>query len=530
MIIETLLPARSMSSPSTQPAGWVTIFMLASAFLLAAASPIRAQAPQPAPTAPAAVATVPSIPVLFLSDIHLDPYADPAKVAKLNAAPASEWPAILAAPQSPTQPDDSAALQKTCPVRGVDTPNLLWRSSLNAIQANAGKPGPQVQFVTLTGDLLAHAFDCKYKTLLPAATHADYLAFVEKTIRYIASSLREALPGVPIYIALGNNDSGCTDYQLSPTHDEFLPLTAPVVADSLPGNLSPSDRSRVLADFSAGGYYSAPLADVPHTRVLVLDDLVLSTRFANCSGKPDPVPGTAQLAWLESQLAAARQNHDHVWVLGHIPPGVDLYSTGSKLLTLCAGGQPQMFLGSERLAEILASYADTVSLALFGHTHSDEMRLLKPEPAASTQPTTNIQHPTTASTGVPVKIVSSITPVNGNRPTFTLAKIDPATATLVDYTVFIASNLTGIATTWSPEYTYSSAFHKPAFDAPALASLIAGFHADPAAKSAPSQAYLRDYFPGDISALIRFAWPQYSCSMDRDSAQAFTTCVCASAK
>jgi len=66
--------------------------------------------------------------------------------------------------------------------------------------------------------------------------------------------------------------------------------------------------------------------------------------------------------------------------------------------------------------------------------------------------------------GVPLKIVASITPINGNRPTFTLARVNPATATLADYTVFEASNLTGIATAWSAEYTYSSAYHQPAFN------------------------------------------------------------------
>jgi sphingomyelin phosphodiesterase acid-like 3 len=131
---------------------------------------------------------------------------------------------------------------------------------------------------------------------------------------------------------------------------------------------------------------------------------------------------------------------------------------------------------------------------------------------------------------VPLKIVASITPVNGNRPTFTLAVIDPATATLLDYTVVMASNLTGADTTWSPEYTYSTAYHQPAFDAAALSNLITGFQSDPAAKTAASQSYLRSYFPGDLSAIIQLAWPQYACSLDHDSGQSFAACACASAK
>jgi sphingomyelin phosphodiesterase acid-like 3 len=457
---------------------------------------------------------------LFLSDIHLDPYADPAKVAKLNAAPVADWSAILAAPTSPTQAQDSAALQQTCPVRGVDTPNALWLSSLHAIRTNAAN----VKFVTLSGDLLAHSFDCKFKTLLPAATHADYLAFTEKTIRYIVSGLRATLPGVPLYVAMGNNDSGCTDYQLDASHDPFLALTAKVVAEALPTSLPAADRDAVLADFSAGGYYDVPLAAVAHTRLIVLDDLFLSASYAACSGKPDPAPAAAQLAWLEARLAAARKRNERVWVMGHIPPGVNLYATARKLTNVCAGGKAQMFLGSEKLEEVLAGNADVIQLALFGHTHSDEMRLLLPEVDASDSAA---PAPAAKMAGVPLKVVASITPVNGNRPTFTLASIDPATATLVDYTVIMASNLTGIDTTWAPEYTYSTAYQQPAFNSAAVSTLIAGFQADPSASSAASQNYLRTYSPGGVSAIIQFVWPQYACSLNHDSASEFSTCACA---
>jgi CDP-glucose 4,6-dehydratase len=465
-------------------------------------------------------ATSATIHALFLSDVHLDPYADPAKIARLNSAPASDWPAILAAPDSPTQAADFDTLQKACPVRGIDTPNVLWQSSLAAIRSSA----PRVQFVTISGDLLAHRFDCKYRTLIPGATPASYLAFIHQTIRYIVKSLQQTLPGVPIYIAMGNNDSGCTDYALDPTEDKFLAGTVPIVVAALPADLSAADRGAVQRDFSSSGDYNVPLAAMPHTRLIVLDDLFLSARYVTCSAKPDLAPAAAQLAWLHAQLAAARRDKEHVWVLGHIPPGVDLYATARKLTNVCDGGTPQMFLGSESLAETLAANADIVTLALFGHTHSDEIRLLTPKRTPESGGRLS------SASGVPLKIVASITPVNGNRPTFTVATINPTTATLIDYTVFMASNLTGVDTTWSPEYTFSTTYHQPQFDASALSTLIAGFQADPAAANPLSHAYLRDYYPGDVSAIIKFAWPQYACSLDNDSGAAFTACVCAASK
>ncbi len=481
------------------------------ALLIAVAATLPAAA-QPTPQVGPA-----TIPALFLSDIHFDPYADPAKVTKLNASPAAEWPSLLAAPDSPTRTADTIALSKSCLTRGLDTNAALFRSSLAALHAKAGPS----TFITLSGDLLAHSFDCKYKTLLPAATHAAYLAFVEKTIRYEVSSLRKALPGVPLYIAMGNNDSGCTDYALDPTHDKFLALTARIVAEALPA----PDRAAVLRDFAAGGYYNVPLAHVPHTRLVVLDDVYSSTSYLTCSGKPDPAPAAAQLAWLQTQLTAARDHHERVWVLGHIPPGVNLYASASKLMTLCMGSQPKMFLGSEKLEEVLAENADVIRLALFGHTHADEMRLLLPER------TTDNEQRSTLPLGVPLKITASITPLNGNHPSFTLATIDPAAATLVDYTVVVASNPLGDATTtWAPSYTYSEAYHQPGFDSTALRTLISAFQADAASATSASQSYLANYSPGAPSAILQLAWPQYTCSLNHDSAAAFTACACAAPK
>jgi sphingomyelin phosphodiesterase acid-like 3 len=466
-------------------------------------------------TSQAATAARPTVPALFLSDIHLDPFADPAKVAKLNTSPAADWPAILSAPASPTQAKDFAALQAACPTKGIDTPWVLWQSSLTAIHSDAS----QARFVTVSGDLLAHSFDCKFEKLVPTAKPGDYLAFTEKTVRTLISTLRAALPGVPVYVAMGNNDSGCGDYSLDAAHDAFLGMVAKVVAEALPA----ADRAAVLRDFAAGGYYNVPLVSVAHTRLIVLDDLYLSGKYTTCSGKSDSAPAAAQLAWLTGQLATARQQHDQVWVMGHIPPGVDVYASAKKGTNVCAGAAPQMFLPSPALSDLLALNAGVVRLAIFGHTHADEMRLLSPQ-SSPTMPSAQ------TAIGVPLKGVASITPINGNRPSFTLASIDPASATLVDYGVFMASNSTGVGTTWSKEYTYSTTYHRQAFDAAALATLIPALQSDHALQTAAVQAYLRNYFPGASSAALQFVWPQYSCSLDHDSAAGFSACACGATK
>ena len=155
----------------------------------------------------ASAALAQTVPVVMLSDIHFDPFHDPAKVAQLRTAAASEWDAILNAPDTATQAADFAGLQRSCRAKGIDTPMPLLVSSLAAERAEMTKP----LFVTVSGDLMAHQFDCKFHTLFPKSTAAEYSAFAAKTVAFVAWELKKTFPAAPIYIALGNNDSGCKD-------------------------------------------------------------------------------------------------------------------------------------------------------------------------------------------------------------------------------------------------------------------------------------------------------------------------------
>ena len=73
----------------------------------------------------------------------------------------------------------------------------------------------------ISGDLVVHDFPCRFQTLFPGASSGDYQAFVLKTISYVLGELRASFPGIPIYTALGNNDSGCEDYKFDPDSDFF---------------------------------------------------------------------------------------------------------------------------------------------------------------------------------------------------------------------------------------------------------------------------------------------------------------------
>lgn len=448
-----------------------------------------------------------TVAAVFLSDIHFEPFFDPGKVEKLAASPVSAWMAILEAEPSADREQRFAALEKKCPTRGEDTAYPLLDSSLRAVR----RDGAGAKFVTVSGDLISHSFECKFGAAFPQAEPGDYRAFVEKTIDFVLVQVDEAVPGVPVYVALGNNDSDCGDYKLD-AHSEFLRAIGAEVAKSFPV----AERKGIVESYTAGGYFSARLP-LRNARMLVLDDQFMGAKYATCGGKADRTATDAQVVWLLQQLAEARSNHERVWVMAHIPPGVDFHSTATHMAEACGATGPRMFLSSEKLAEALGEYSDVVKLAIFAHTHMDEVRVLRAEGAG-------------VSKGVPVKVVSSISPINGNAPSFTVAQVDEGTAELKDYRVIVATNATGIDTAWREEYDWRKTFHETEFSARSVSEEIAQFKADSGAAQDRSRDYIRNFFAGVENPLLGLVWPQYVCGLENDSAQNFKSCVCPAAR
>jgi sphingomyelin phosphodiesterase acid-like 3 len=446
---------------------------------------------------------------LLMSDLHFDPFHDPGKVEQLVKAQESEWNAILSEPPSANQVEDLARLQKACKARGTDTPSTLLKSGLEAMKSTA----PTAAFALVTGDLVAHDFDCRMKTVRPQTTESEYEAFAEKTFRYVVGQVRLTLTGTPVYVALGNNDTGCKDYFMDPSH-AFLKATEEIMVGQLSGSAKEGRAAHV--SYSAAGDMSFTLpAPMRRMRLLVLNDNFQSRKHMNCGGKPEQVGVEAGILWLNRELYAARQNKEQVWVMGHIPAGIDPYSTFAKFTDVCGGAKPVMFLSSERLADVMGEYADVIRVGIFGHSHMDEMRLFGQEGEER------------KGGKVAIKMVNSLTPWDGNGPAFTVAKVDPTTARLLDYQVVTASDFSGVNATWKREYDYAETYHQPDFSPDSLKKLIGDFAADPDAHGEMSHAYLANYFVGsDQSTLLKPLWPDYVCAMKNHSAKSFAACMC----
>ena len=380
---------------------------------LACATQATAQANQSAP--PPAVSALPqetNAHALFVSDIHFDPFHDPAKAKELARAPVTNWKSILSAPSSADQQQAFAALQQACHAKGVDTPFALLRSSLQAMRARQ----PNAKFIMVSGDLVVHAFTCRYSSLFPGAAPGDYRAFVVKTIAFVMDQLRAEFPAIPIYVSLGNNDSGCGDYQLD-TASDFLAETGKIVAEGLPS----SERADAIKEFGEGGYYAVNMVEpMRNTRLIVVNDVFMSPKYATCGGSSDSAPAAAEMAWLERQLHQARESGQKVWVMGHIPPGIDPFSTVLSSEMYAAGRRPSLSCPRTKWPTCSLSMPTSCGLVFSGTP--TWMKCASSSPKASDPQDAEAHR-------VAVKVVSSISPVDGNNPSFTEARVNPASAT-----------------------------------------------------------------------------------------------------
>ena len=243
--------------------------------------------------------------VLVMSDLHFDPMADPQLVDQLAAAEPEQWRAIL----------DSSADQSLGRY-GRDANWLLLRSALRQMAETLPHPA----FVLISGDFLAHGFRREFDAAARDHSDAAYRVFVGKTMQFLEQQLQGAFPATPILPALGNNDEECGDYQLQP-HGPFLADTLPIL-QRLVGSAGGPEFDR---DWQSYGNYSARVGGI---RVLSTNTNFLSVHYRNACGSPaDGDPGRATLGWLEAELAAAKQAGEPVWLLYHIPPGIDGYAT-----------------------------------------------------------------------------------------------------------------------------------------------------------------------------------------------------------
>jgi sphingomyelin phosphodiesterase acid-like 3 len=425
---------------------------------------------------------------LMLSDIHFDPFFEASQplIHQLASSPVEKWQSIFESRgDGEVSPD------------GADSNYALLKSALRA----AGDSGTRYDYIVLTGDFLGHQFQKKYRSYVPGGS--GYQVFVVKTIVFVNRMIEQTFPGVPIYGALGNNDSIGGDYA-APGRAIFSAL----IGEWKVIGAHPDARR----DFLRGGYYAVPHPTVSSQEFVVLDTSFWSNRYRSSGPSNAADPGSAEIHWLAAKLSQLQSAHKTAALIMHIPPGVDAYA--SSKLGSCGHAVPfwkKAYLDS--FMNLVAKHRDVVRDSYAGHTHMDDFRVFAD------------------GTGMPyfqTHIIPSIGRDHHNSPAFETGVYDQATGALVDYEVIYlkSSSSTSVLekTSWAPEYDFREASGFPSYSPSSLETIATLIRSSAAIR----QRFIDFYtsrMPASLSGLLK-DWRFYSCAQTEIAPAAFSKCVC----
>ena len=450
----------------------------------------------------------------MIGDIHFDPFADPAIVPRLSAAPVDQWPAIFESSlQSLSSPVNTAAspgppppISVTALAKGTRDSNYALLAS--ALAAARGS-GASYDYVLVTGDYLTHDLRLKYN----AQNLADqgFSDFAIKTMIFVSRTIQAAFPKTPVFGLVGNDDSACGDYAEPPHSALYAALaTQWSVVAARPATARPS----AARDIAEGGYYVVPHPVVPNQELIILNSVFWSSLYhAGCSAAPErgDAPGDVEMSWLRQQLQQAQRAGKTVVLAMHIPPGFDGFNSSRQ--NNCS--QPVTLWKPQYTAEFVATidqYHAILRGAYAGHLHRDDFRLF-----------TGAAGPFLA-----VHVVPPISPIYLNNPAFEVGRYDRQTGALADYTVIYLKNFSPAGRAappdWVAEYTFGSAYGLPVYSAANVATLAAAIRATPAVRNEFLDFYAAH---NAISSIVATKdWPYYACAQTQFRVEDYANCAC----
>ncbi len=443
-------------------------------------------------------ASEPSGIIAVVSDIHFNPFAASDLAPRLAVSEPKEWPSTFV-----------SASGQGFPARGKDTNQVLLASAFDALSGTAGN----ADLVVVTGDLLAHRFQEAAAQVLGASpTSGVVRALAPKTALYVVGALRTALPGRPILLALGNNDSECGDYQLEPG-GAFLGALRDMVRE-----LAGPDRLAQDFDqtYMAGGYYEMRHPTIAGVTVLAVNDVLWSTDYRDACGMGGDQAAEEMMGWLERQLSEARAAGRKVWLVHHIPVGIDAYATLRASAELSCPARVTSFLKepfASRFVQLLRDYAAIIQAGFAGHTHQDSYRLILDAGMA---------------VGVE-KVAPSISPVFGNNPGFHLFNYDRQTGDVIDFSTWYLANLEQASVItpgeWRREYVFTEAYGQPTYSATAVERIAEAMLGTESAGERVRSTFRRLY-PVSHGEIPAEALPAYACALGKLAVSSYTACYC----
>jgi len=416
--------------------------------------------------------------VLLISDIHFDPLADLSILEDLTNDPADQWEGTFV-----------KSKQNEYARAPADTNYPLLKSALSAAKAQ----GPY-DFVIASGDYLRHNFQERFPAV--SKRTSDPAAFATKTVVFVINALQKTF-GVPVYVALGNNDSSTGDYDVDPKSGFLLTLGHSI------GVLAKDPQAE--ADFCTGGYYELPHPDLANEKIIVLNT-VLWSRLYGIIGSKVVEPGLSEMDWFAERLNQAETRGHKVILVMHIPPGLDSYGCSRQK----NGRGPIEFWEDAfltKFCDLIREYGGIIQIALAGHTHTDDLRVLGAKGSSSP---------------VFLRITPSISPIYLNNPGFSVLKYDPASGNMLDIsTYYLNQSPGGIDPLWKEEYSFSTAYESSALSPANMLQLAARIHDDPKVR----QTFVGFYAVSAPSPITDMNWSFFSCAQTILQSANYSKCV-----
>jgi sphingomyelin phosphodiesterase acid-like 3 len=441
----------------------------------------KAEKPMPAAAVAPALATGFVGNCSHISDIHFNPFFDTTLLPQLLSADSSQWESIFR----------TSKIKDFGTVGRSETNYQLLVSSLQDMARTCKKP----DFIICSGDFLVHEFPDKFKNSAPEGS--DYEIFVKKTIGFVVLMFTKYFPGTPVYISLGNNDSYAGDYQIIP-EGKFLKDSSPIFVEQF--LKSPDNRSSFAETYPVGGYFTVAPPGLRDTLIISLNTIFFSPKHKNTVNYD---PGQRELDWFEKQLVLAQQSKQKAWLLLHIPPGTNVYTTVEKGRYTAMWKQPY----NERFISLVKRYASVITAGFCGHTHMDDFRVLF-DPLAS-QPISFI------------RIAPGISPQFGNNPGYLQMSYDRRAFTLINYDLYYL-NLEVGSPRWAKEYTFNAVYGQPAITAATMMTVYYTMKINPVLR----KSYMRYYNVSDRPhpSLTAANWKAYWCGIGHWTQTLFENC------
>jgi hypothetical protein len=428
--------------------------------------------------------------LLSISDVHFNPFCDTLIVKQLVQTSYDRWDTVF-----------TKSKVRTVSAYGQDTNLPLFELLLQALN----KQSEGASAILFTGDMLVHNFNMLFSKYTGINSKQEQSKFIYKTLGYISMRLRQTFPDLPIYFSLGNNDSYTGDYAID-DKGKFLSETADLFFNNFIKGKSNSakirtEKSDFYSTYPIHGYYNVNSPVLAQSRIIGLNTVFFSTNYA-LTGQNNP--GDDELIWLKKQLAAAEKAKEKVWLLLHIPPGVNVFTTQrnstSEKVNITMHWKNSY---NEKFLELVRRYHATITVLFAGHIHMDDFRLIYSDDK-NNKPLAFIH------------IIPSVAPCFGNNPAFQRIRFNVRSGALTESITYNA-NLKDTNPDFKEAYVFTSTY-KSMPDLTGLQHLYPSLLND----TVRLNNYIVHYSGSSTATGIQNYWQWYWCGIGNLTPEEFT--------